>query len=270
MVMFWISGSKKGRFPMDLARCTMIAAVVGIGCFGQDEVAAEGASPDAIKAELHAAIENSLRVFKHDFRVPVNSRQLNALLENEFGKVAPVRVYVADLDMVNKAGRATFEVELAGIPAEFRTEAERKANAMIRNSAVNRVWGRMTQSFLVSAEKKLAQNAQFEVEKDTEKALELTVKDLQQPFHKDITLDAVRLQIDRKNKLVRGARLYLSEGKGLIVRMNYKSAPVGDAGATVPAWSAIQIQQNAWLDRVLGVVGWPTKMVVSYGDYSAG
>jgi hypothetical protein len=99
---------------------------------------------------------------------------------------------------------------------------------------------------------------------------DLLVVDLEgmdRPFHKDLTLNAIKLVVDEKLKLVKGARLSLNEDRNVIVKMNYEEVTIPGEAEPVPVWSSLRIQDNSWLGRLLGFAGWPNKLDVDYHDY---
>lgn len=221
-----------------------------------------------LQQEAQLAIQNSLRAFKHDFKVRVESSQLNTMFEKEIASASPVPVSVEDLELVHSKETNVFRVRLGGLPPPIKSQAEIHANEMLRKSRISTLWNKMTQTYMEETEKALLEKSNVSVEKETEKVLLVRVDKLDSEFYGNVRLNSVLISIDRENSLVHGAKLTLSEGKGLLVRMLYSTQAIPGEPEPVPVWSALQVQQNSWLGRLLGMAGWPNKMVAKFQNYT--
>lgn len=220
-----------------------------------------------IQSRVQLAIDNSERMFRHDFDVVVASEQMNTLIEEKITEGSPLPVEINQLMLTYRNGESNFKATIQGLPPEFRDQVEPKLNEKIKKSGFGSFWGKTTKSFLSLAEEEIAKGGQVILVKESDKQLVVAIEKLDRPFHKDVRLNAIRLIIDKKNMLVSGARLYLAEAKDLTVMMEYQFLKVEGEETPLPVWSSIQIEQNSWMGTLFGFIGWPNKMLVSYSDY---
>lgn len=229
--------------------------------------AQDAAVPAEIKRTLLQSVQHSLSVFRHDFDVMLTSDQLTMLLERTVTGGAPFPVRVKQLYVKQRQGEGTFEVSIDGLPPAMRVDLEAQANDLIRKSDFNKLWAKLTRSFLEDAEKVLQEGWDLKATRPGGDLLVVDLEGMDRPFHKDLTLNAIKLVVDEKLKLVKGARLSLNKDRNLIVKMNYEEVTIPGEAEPVPVWSSLRIQDNTWLGRLLGFAGWPNKLDVDYHDY---
>lgn len=220
-----------------------------------------------IQGRVQLAIDNSERMFRHDFDVVVASEQMNTIIEEKIMEGSPLPVEIDQLMLMHRNGDSNFKVSIQGLPPEFREQVEPKLNEKIKKSGFGSFWGKTTKSFLSLAKEEMAKGGELVLVKETDKQLVVAIEKLDRPFHKDVRLNAIRLIIDKKNRLVSGARLYLAEAKDLTVMMEYSFLKIEGEDTPLPVWSNIQIEQNSWMGTLFGFIGWPNKMLVNYSDY---
>jgi hypothetical protein len=221
-----------------------------------------------IQGRVQLAIDNSERMFRHDFDVVVASEQMNTLIEEKITEGSPLPVEINQLMLAYRNGESNFKATIQGLPPEFREQVEPKLNEKIKKSGFGSFWGKTTKSFLSLAKEEIAKGGQLVLVKESDKQLVVAIEKLDRPFHKDVHLNAIRLIIDKKNMLIAGARLYLAEAKDLTVMMEYQFLKVEGEETPLPVWSSIQIEQNSWMGTLFGFIGWPNKMLVSYSNYN--
>jgi hypothetical protein len=214
------------------------------------------------------AIDNSERMFRYDFDVVVASKQMNSLIEEKITEGSPLPVAIDQLTLMYRNGNGNFKATIQGLPPEFKTQVEPKLNELISKSGVGSFWGKTTKSFLSLAKEEIAKGGQVELVRDTDKQMVVVLEKLDRPFHKDVRLNAIRLIVDKKNRLVTGVRLYLAESKDLTVMMEYQFLKMEGEKTPLPVWSSIQVEQNSWMGTLFGFIGWPNKMLVNYSDYN--
>jgi hypothetical protein len=221
-----------------------------------------------IQGRVQLAIDNSERIFRHDFDVAVASEQMNTLIEEKITEGSPLPVEINQLMLAYRNGEGNFKASIQGLPPEFREQVEPKLNEKMKQIGLGSFWDKTTKSFLSLAKEEIAKGGQVNLVKESDKQLVVAIEKLDRPFHKDARLNAIRLIIDKKNMLVAGARLYLAEAKDLTVMMEYQFLKVEGEETPLPVWSSIQIEQNSWMGTLFGFIGWPNKMLVSYSDYT--
>jgi hypothetical protein len=220
-----------------------------------------------IQSRVQYAIENSERMFRYDFDVVVASEQMNTLIEEKIAQGSPLPVEINQLLLLYRNGDANFKASIQGLPPEFQDQVEPKLNEIIKKSGFATFWGKATKSFLSLTKEELAKGEQLVLVKESNEQLVVALEKLDRPFHKDARLNAIRLIIDKKTKLVTGARLYLAEAKDLTVMIEYNFLKMEGEETPLPVWSSIQVEQNSWMGTLFGFIGWPNKILVSYSDY---
>lgn len=199
--------------------------------------------------------------------VVVASEQMNTLIEEKITEGSPLPVEINQLLLLYRNGEANFKVTILGLPPEFSDQVEPKLNEKIKKKGFGAFWGKATKSFLSLAKEEMAKGAELVLVKDTDKQLVVAIEKLDRPFHKDARLNAIRLIIDKKNRLISGARLYLAEAKDLTVMMEYSFLKMEGEETPLPVWSSVQVEQNSWMGTLFGFIGWPNKILVNYSDY---
>jgi hypothetical protein len=220
-----------------------------------------------IQSRVQYAIENSERMFRYDFDVVVASEQMNTLIEEKITQGSPLPVEINQLLLLYRNGDANFKASIQGLPPEFRDQVEPKLNEIIKKSGFATFWGKATKSFLSITKEELGKGEQLVLVKESKEQLVVALEKLDRPFHKDARLNAIRLIIDKKTRLVTGARLYLAEAKDLTVMMEYSLLKMEGEEMPLPVWSSIQVEQNSWMGTLFGFIGWPNKILVNYSDY---
>ncbi|OGV62727.1 MAG: hypothetical protein A2283_12065 [Lentisphaerae bacterium RIFOXYA12_FULL_48_11] len=221
-----------------------------------------------IQDRVQLAIDNSERMYRYDFDVIVASKQMNTVIEEKVTKGSPLPVAINQLTLMYRSGNGNFKATIQGLPPEFRMQVEPALNEMIGKSELGSLWNKTTKSFLSLAREEIAKGGQVEIVKETKEQLVVAVEKLDLPFHKNVHLNAIRLIIDKKNTLVTGARLYLTEAKDLTVMIEYDFLKMDGEDKPLPVWSRIQVEQNSWMGTLFGFIGWPNKMLVNYSDYN--
>ena len=221
------------------------------------------------KTELSTAVQNSLSVFKHDFKVEIQSPKLFAILQEDLTEGLPLPITIKHLQVSNEKGKGTFKTKMMGLglPPEAIRELEKQANAEFEDEDVEEFWELLTGDFMKEANEVIGNAKTAKILKQNDNVLLLGADKLDEPFEGNIRLNEIRFVIDRKQKLVRGARLGLSGGKELIVKFAYGMHKRPTGGESVPAFSSLELQHNAWLGRLLGFIKFPNKSKLTFKNY---
>ncbi|MEM7392446.1 MAG: hypothetical protein AAF492_08855 [Verrucomicrobiota bacterium] len=232
---------------------------------------AEDPFTDDMARELEHVVLNSLSSFKHDFDVTLQSQELMGVLEKELTGGNPIPVSIKELVAENKDGEGSFRVALhgLGLPADTMREIEKQANTYLNKSEINEIWAMITKDFIQDANDVIARAGdKVKVLKQDEKTLLLGADGLNEPFRDEVELNAVRLVVDRRLQLMRGVRMTLSGNKQLIVKLHYDMHRLKNQSSPVPAISSAEIQHNAWLGRMLGLIKLPNKATILFTNYN--
>jgi len=227
----------------------------------------DGTSLTNAMESVQEAVENTERMYQHDFDVTIESPQLNGLLQKEATGGAQLPARIDRLGLSHRNGDSSFKAKVAGLPPQFQTQVEQFLNAKLGQSKIGTMWSKATTDFLNIAREEVDKGAELKIAKETDTTRVLVIEGLDREFYKDLHLNAIRLTLDKKEKLISGARLYLTDAKDLTLAIKYESVELEGEDTPLPVWSHVRIEQNSWMGTLFGFLGWPNKVNVDFKDY---
>ena len=218
---------------------------------------------DDVKTSILGAISNIAAYGDCQLRMKMDCPELSKTFETEMARRSPLpmEIKITQTYAVFRADKLDIQFELGLLPAEMRSFAEQKLNALTRQQPYDDVLNKVTGNILITAGKLMIDQNSIDVIAQTPDLLDVEVNEMDEPFVVGTRIKSIRMRIDPKEQTFRSVDMMLDNRCYVRLKASFTTL------AQVPGKNRkIHLPLEWKVDQNIGMLNLPEQFTWKFSD----